>query len=62
MSYQRWSDEISRGGWGTGGNRREIMADWRADRIQRDADLREANAEIKRLREELNRLKKEVET
>ena len=57
MSYERWDDEIARGGWGTGGNRREIMADWKTDRAQWRSALKEARSEVERLKEKIRKLK-----
>jgi Mlc titration factor MtfA (ptsG expression regulator) len=54
MNYDKWDDEIARGGWGTGGNRREMLADWRAD-------LNELRLKLESSREKTRKLEKEIQ-
>ena len=52
MTYESWEDEIERSGWSFGlSTQKQMLADWRTDRAEWRAVLKEARQEIARLKE-----------
>lgn len=52
MTYESWEDEIERSGWSFGlSTQKQMLADWRTDRAEWRAALKEARLEIARLKE-----------
>lgn len=58
MTFHDWEDEIARSGWSFGLNiRKQMLADWRTDRTEWRAELREAEHKIELLEEKLKNIK-----
>ena len=52
MNYESWADEIERSGWWFGlSTQKEMLADWRTDRAEWRAALKEARREIELLKQ-----------
>jgi hypothetical protein len=52
MTYESWEDEIERSGWSFGlSTQKQMLADWRTDRAEWRAALKESRQEIARLKE-----------
>jgi hypothetical protein len=55
MTFESWADEIERSGWSFGlSTQKQMLADWRTDRAEWRAALKEARQEIVRLKESAN--------
>ena len=53
MNYESWADEIERSGWWFGlSAQKEMLADWRTDRAEWRAALKEARREIGLLKQD----------
>jgi hypothetical protein len=52
MTYEDWQDQLERSGWWFGlAEQKQMLADWRTDRAEWRAALKEARQEIARLKE-----------
>lgn len=52
MTYEDWQDQLERSGWWFGlADQKQMLADWRTDRAEWRAALKEARQEIARLKE-----------
>jgi hypothetical protein len=52
MNYESWADELERSGWWFGlADQKQMLADWRTDRAEWRAALKEAKREIEILKQ-----------
>ena len=51
MTYESWEDDIERSGWWFGlSTQKQMLADWRTDRVEWRAALKEARQENAQLK------------